>query len=375
MSRRLLQPVPVRPTECPSLDAAEHLDLGLAGDVLLADLAFGQHAAGAHRALRDIWSPFVGCSLVIANFEGPITEQSVPSVVKPYNLKNSHRALGLFDRRFVLTLANNHIMDYGPRGLLDTIEALESANVAFAGAGGSLERACRPRYVTVDGVTVAIISAADPRFQAASSTSPGTCPASAGRLVELVTDARRSAALVVVAIHMGLEHTHLPSPRQVRLADACLEAGAQVVQYHHSHRLSGCAGDTRGVVLFGTGNYAFPITGKFRSQDSRRTAAWRARYSKQRGRIVAVVAVPARIDAAGIPCRVDARLAERELLRIERYGRRMSSAGRPFWRLRELLSPDFVVPTVANYGAVLKRNGWSAVWGSVTGGLKAHFDR
>ena len=355
----------------------DHLDVGLVGDVLLSEALLHQVDRQGHRDLRDaLWQPLADCSLIVANLEAPITERDVPAENKTYNLKTARRALYVFDSRFVLSLANNHIMDYGAAGLFDTIDALDAAGIAYAGAGRDIDQARAPRYVSIAGIESAVICAADPRFQAATSASPGTCPALPDLLVESIVTARRRAQLVAVSIHMGLEYVNTPSAAQIHLAERCLTAGAQLVQFHHSHCLSGVAGDGRGVVLFGTGNFVFPDVTKFLVPKARQTALWRTRFSRQQDAIVALGAEPAVIDSIGVPCFVSGRDAQRGRAKILQHSRRaLSPAGRQLWRLRDMLRPSFVLNNLYNYLSMLRRRGPLFVLRSIIAGLKAQTTR
>lgn len=355
----------------------DHFDVGLVGDLLLSEALLEQVDRSGCCDLRDaLWRPLADCSLIIANLEAPITQRTVPAQNKAYNLRTSGRAPHLFDSRFVLSLANNHIMDYGPDGLFDTIDALDAAGIACAGAGRDIDQARAPRYVSIAGIESAVICAADPRFQAAKSASPGTCPALPDLLVESIATARRRARFVAVSIHMGLEYVDMPSAAQIHLAELCLEAGAQVVQFHHAHCLSGIAGDGRGVVLFGTGNFVFPVVTKFVVPQAKQTALWRARFSGPKDAIVALDMVPASIDPAGLPCLVSAREAVRRCRRIRRCSQRLlSPAGRRFWRLHGMLRPGFVLSNLDNYLSMLRRRGLRVAVGSLIAGFKAQMTR
>jgi poly-gamma-glutamate capsule biosynthesis protein CapA/YwtB (metallophosphatase superfamily) len=173
---------------------------------------------------------------------------------------------------------------------------------------------------------------------------------------------------------MGLEYVHVPSAAQVKLANMCLAAGAHIVQYHHSHCLSGSLSDGRGIVIFGTGNYVFPNITRFSVATSRHTALWRARYSKETDSIIVLGVAPAVIHSTGMPCIVAGEDAEAERERIQQYGRRMrTSLGRHLSRLHDMLHPGFLLLTFSNYAAMLQRHGPVFVWRSIVAGLKAHF--
>lgn len=353
------------------------IDVGFAGDVYARNDFLAEFSVAMDRALgQAVWAPFRCSALVVANLEGAITAHDRPAKQKPYILRMSADVLGLFDDRFVLSLANNHIMDFGPTGLLDTMAALDDAGIAYAGAGPTLERACEPRLVQVEGVTIAIICAADPRFSPATATSPGTCPARADLLVGGIRAIAQSAQVTVVSLHMGLEHVSVPSAAQIQLAEACLAAGAQVVHFHHSHRSSGAATDGRGVVLFGTGNYVFAKRPKVWVPSSRRTAAWRVRIDKGTCRVVGVGATPVVLDGAGLPRPLGEAEAARELERLGDCSRRMlGGLPRQWTRLRDLLSPGFLRTNLYNYGYLLRRRGPQYVINSLLGGLRAQFGR
>lgn len=355
----------------------DHLDVGLVGDVLLTQNHLSQAVRPGYRDLADaLWRPLADCSLIIANLEAPITEREAPAENKTYNLKTARRAVDVFDSRFVLSLANNHTMDYGPGGLLDTMEALDAAELAYAGAGRDIDDARAPCYRALEGIETAVICAADPRFQPATTSSPGTCPAHMELLVESITAARDRAQFVAVSIHMGLEYVSIPSNTQIHLAEACLAAGAHLVQFHHSHCLSGSASDGRGIVLFGTGNYVFPSVTRFDVPKSKHTAIWIARYSKQNDAVVASRVEPALLDCTGLPFAAEGSAMASELRKIQRYSERsLKSIGRQLWRLHDMLRPSFILLNVYNYFSMLRRRGPLFVLRSLVAGLKVHLAR
>ncbi len=359
------------------LQPNDHLDIGLVGDVLLSEAFLDQADRQGCRDLRDaLWRPLADCSLILANLEAPITAHEVVAENKAYNLKTARRALDVFDSRFVLSLANNHIMDYGAEGLFDTIDALDAAGIAYAGAGRDIDHARAPRYVSIAGIESAVICAADSRFQAAKSASPGTCPAFPDLLVESIGTARRRARFVGVSIHMGLEYVDTPSAAQIHLAERCLSTGAQLVQFHHSHCLSGAAGDGRGVVLFGTGNFVFPDVTKFVVAKAKQSALWRARFSERQDAIVALDVEPAVIDSIGMPHLVSGRDAERGRMKILQCSQRtLSPAGRELWRLHDMLCPGFLLNNFDNYLSMLRRRGPRFVFRNLVAGLKAQITR
>ncbi len=369
------------PARIASLDPLEatalagHFDIGLVGDMYLRD-EYLRRFGIAHVAdlKEELWGSLAGASLIVANLEAPITSAARPLEDKPYLHKTSPAVLDVFDGRFVLSLANNHIMDYGPAGLIDTLNALDAAGVAYAGAGRDIEEASSPCRLVVAGTQLAVFCAADPRFCPATANAPGTCPAERDLLTAAVRAARREGVLVVVSLHMGLEHIPVPSLTQVALAKACLEAGAMVVHFHHSHCLGGLVADDNGVVLLGTGNYVF--TQPIALPSSRSTATLRVRVARDFGKIVAVGATPARIDARGLPVVLHGSDAEEGLRDLRRLSQiPLRDPGRRSAQLKAMAQPGFLRMNARNYASILRKRGPFYLLKILKGGVRAQLGR
>lgn len=167
----------------------------------------------------------------------------------------------------IATLANNHIMDYGPRGLKRTLEVCRSAGILTVGAGNNLAEAGRPLYVERDGSEFALVNMTEHEFSIAGSSSPGANPLDLVSAHESIVAARRRTANVVAVVHGGHEGYSLPSPRMVRVYRHLVDLGAALVVGHHSHCYSGNE-VYRGVpVFYGLGNFIF-------DWQTRMTAGW-----------------------------------------------------------------------------------------------------
>src|SRR6185312_2674508 len=137
----------------------------------------------------------------------------------------------------VLTLANNHAVDYGRTALLDTLHAVRAAGMAPIGAGATAGLARRPAIVTAGGLRIAFLGYSDinpPGFSATPS-SPGTARAEPAAIAADVHAALRRADVAVCFFHWGVELHPQPDGRQHELAAACLHAGASLVLGAHPH--------------------------------------------------------------------------------------------------------------------------------------------
>jgi hypothetical protein len=163
----------------------------------------------------------------------------------------------------VVSLANNHVMDYGPSGLAQTMDALSGAGVRFAGAGLDRERACAPAFVTIRGTRVAFLARTGVLVTApsyAQERSPGTAFLDPTETVAAIKRCRPNAEVVVLLLHWGLEEYRYPSPSQRKLVKQFARAGADVVLGHHPHVTQGIERIGRTVVAYSLGNFAFGET-------------------------------------------------------------------------------------------------------------------
>ena len=99
--------------------------------------------------------------IVFGNLEGPLTDGGTPGTAKQYVFRSppDRVAPALARAGFtVVSLANNHTLDYGPEGLADTRAALDKAGIGYAGAGRNLAEARQPLYMMNDGIRVAFLA-------------------------------------------------------------------------------------------------------------------------------------------------------------------------------------------------------------------------
>jgi poly-gamma-glutamate synthesis protein (capsule biosynthesis protein) len=161
-------------------------------------------------------------------------------------------------------LANNHTLDYGEEGLLETLHYLDSAGIAHAGAGRNLEDARRPAIIETDGLKVAVISLTDnePPF-AATDERPDTFywpirdrPAEFEPVATLAEQARRAGAqLVVLATHWGPNMTTAPCDEFCLFGHKAIEQGVDVIYGHSAHVFHGVENYGNGLVLYDTGDF------------------------------------------------------------------------------------------------------------------------
>ncbi len=165
-------------------------------------------------------------------------------------------------------LANNHVLDWGPAGLLETLATLDRASIASAGAGRDLERAAAPAELPLAGggrvlvFAFGSITSGIPADWAAAPARPGVnllaelLPRTASRIAEQVAALRRPGDIVVASIHWGGNWGYRVPPAQRDFAHALIDdAGIDVVHGHSSHHPKGIEVYKHRPILYGCGDF------------------------------------------------------------------------------------------------------------------------
>lgn len=286
------------------------LTLAAVGDVVLAR----EDPAGAFARVAPLLRD---ADLRVANCEVPLSNRGMPQHAKHEVLHSSSQMIaGLVAAGFdVVSLANNHTMDYGPEALRDTIEGLERHGIACCGAGADDAAAWRPAVLERRGLRVAFLSCASEAYlgYAAHPEKPGIAvirrdplygpqavnPDDLDRLVGAIRAARTAADVVVVCCHWGLSQSRALTVSQRAIARAALRAGAALVLGHHPHVLQGIQVAGRRAVCFSLGNFVFDLPPPFLGPATRRTMMVRAHLN--RGGVSRLGLRPVRINGAGQP--------------------------------------------------------------------------
>jgi poly-gamma-glutamate synthesis protein (capsule biosynthesis protein) len=211
--------------------------------------------------------------LSIANLECPLTDSFTPIPKNGPPLRaGAHCAEGIKASGLdVVTLANNHIMDMGERGLFDTITACQKAGFQLVGAGKNLEEAQAPLITTVNHVRIAILAFAEREFSIAGKNHAGACPVDIIDNYQQITRAKELADFVLIIYHGGNEYYPLPNPTLAKTCRFFVDLGANAVICHHTHVPSGLEIYQETPIIYSTGNFLFDWPGK-------KPAAWYKGY-------------------------------------------------------------------------------------------------
>ena len=209
----------------------------------------------------------VAADVAFANLESPIGTGGRPLPGKEIWFRADPEVMpGLAASGFdVLTLANNHILDYDSELLMETLALLERADLAHTGAGADIHAALRPAIVRAGQITLAFLGFSDfahifwshayPRTFLATEDVPGVAPADIPVFSQAIASARQEADFVIAAFHWGEEYVNYPTDRQRALGRLAVEAGADVVLGSHPHSVQGFEILDRSLVAYSLGNF------------------------------------------------------------------------------------------------------------------------
>ena len=196
----------------------------------------------------------------IVNFESPVAEGHEAPIEKlGPNLRCKEKAVEAvkwagFD---AVTLANNHIFDYGSEGVENTLRACRAAGIGTVGAGMNLQEASQTLYTQKGEETLAVINCCENEFSIATDDTAGAHPLNAVRQYHAIREARQKADYVLVIVHGGHEQFQLPSPRMKETYRFFVDAGADAVVNHHQHCYSGYEVYRGKPIFYGLGNFCF----------------------------------------------------------------------------------------------------------------------
>ena len=161
-----------------------------------------------------------------------------------------------------VTLANNHVYDYGKEALLDTFAVLQEAGIPYFGAGHDLEEAMAPLYLEADGKTIALVGASraekNRMTPQATETEPGILRCYDTTLYkEAIAEAKANADFCIAFVHWGTEYSFDLEQVQLDTGKEYLDAGADVVIGAHSHCLQGMEFHEGKPIIYSLGNYWF----------------------------------------------------------------------------------------------------------------------
>ncbi len=252
--------------EDPDSGASSSVRLAFCGDIYLSNYVLGAYdAAGAVSGILDerLLAAGKDADLFIANEEFPFGTAGEAAPDKQFTFRVDPGRCRILKELGVdlVTLANNHTLDYGRACLSETFDTLEQNGIAYMGAGADIARAEKLMTCEVNGVKLGFLAASRviPDYSwNASETASGLLTAyDPARLLAAVRAAEAECGFTAVYLHWGIERHTEPESYQTELAEQLIDAGADLVIGSHPHVLQPIR-FYRGVpIVYSLGNYLF----------------------------------------------------------------------------------------------------------------------
>ena len=216
---------------------------------------------------NDLLEEMRRADIFSVNNEFCYTTRGEPIKGKDYIFKADPKDVSLLKNIGVdfVNLANNHTYDCGEVGVLDTLDALDTYDMPYVGAGKNFSDAKKPLYYVLNGRKIAFVSATQIErslnfTKEATENSPGVIKTlNPDKYVDIIKDASTNADIVIAIVHWGTEGNSFYGEDQVKLAHAFVDAGADAIIGCHSHCLQGVEFIDNVPVFYSLGNYWFSL--------------------------------------------------------------------------------------------------------------------
>lgn len=204
----------------------------------------------------EILAMIKSAELTVANLECPATASTYPIAKCGPNLKAQLGDISLLAESgfSALSLANNHIMDYGAHAVLETIAECDRCGLKWFGAGTDSLTARKPLVMNLKEKKIAFVSFAEEEFNIASNKTPGANLFDPYQSLQEIRTVKDSVDYLIVLYHGGIENYSYPSPLLQKKCRSMVEFGADLVLCQHSHYIGTWEKYQAGTILYGQGN-------------------------------------------------------------------------------------------------------------------------
>lgn len=258
--------LPVKLQGTPKFEEQKTVSISMVGDILMDGSVRAQiDKNGIEYPWEMVKEYFNNDDITIGNLETSITNRDIKWEDKQFNFKSDPKNLKAMKEAGidVLTLANNHTLDYGYEGLLDTLNHLDKNDIKRVGGGKNRREAMEGIIIEKDGIRVGVLSFSrvvpDVKWYA-TDKRPGIVGAYDPHIKGVITrieEMKKEADIIIVSIHWGVELSTTPRKQEKDLAIKLIDAGADVIMGHHPHVLQGVEIYKNKPIFYSLGNFVF----------------------------------------------------------------------------------------------------------------------
>ncbi len=249
--------------DIPDIREPDYITFDFVGDIMLdrgVRSSVNKNFAGDYSALFTKVDHLDKADIAFANLEGPASNQG-KDLKNLYSFRMDPSVIPAMKGAgiTIVSMANNHIGDWGRDAFVDTLARLRENEIAYTGAGENLSEAENPTIIEKYGMKIGFLGFSDvgPNAIAATDEKPGILLASNPRFSEIVENAATKVDYLVVSFHWGDEYKTKHNARQELLAHRAVDAGAKIVIGHHPHVMQDTEVYKNSFIAYSLGNFIF----------------------------------------------------------------------------------------------------------------------
>lgn len=239
--------------------------LAFAGDVMFSDQFLAAYDRSGISAIADseMLQHMQEADLFLLNEEFPFSLRGEPMEDKQFTFRTDPKYSTILNElgSDIVTVANNHALDYGRDAFCDTLDTLNAADITYIGGGYDLAEASAPAVRTINGQTFAIFAATrvspSGSWYASDSQAGLFQTYDPAKLNQAIAEAHTQYDHIIVFVHWGIERNEIPEDYQRVLAKGYIDAGADLIVGCHPHVLQGFEYYNGVPIIYSLGNYLF----------------------------------------------------------------------------------------------------------------------
>lgn len=251
-------------------DKKDNITINFIGDVSLADnWQIIPYYDSRNEKIYGILSEEVvnilnNSDITVANNEFSFSNRGTPLNNKAYTFRANPNRVSIYHEMGVdlVTIANNHVFDYGEDAFLDTLEILDKADIASIGGGKNIEEAKKPYYYIINGYKIAFVAATRAEK---NILTPGATENTSGvmrcydptLLIENIKEVKANSDYVILLVHWGKESSHELEDVIIETGKMYIDAGADLIVGAHAHVLQGMDYYNDKLIAYNLGNFIF----------------------------------------------------------------------------------------------------------------------
>ncbi len=245
----------------------EEIQLLFGGDVYFSDTFLGAYDTEGINGILDtnVLELMIESDITMVNQEFAFSDRGTPMEDKQYTFRILPSRVKIFQEMGIdiVSLANNHALDFGTVALEDSFQTLDQAGILYAGAGKNLSRAKEMQTITVNEKVIGFLAASRVipvvEWNAGSNSTGMFTTYSPELLCQTIEENREKCDYLVVFVHWGVERNDYPEEYQIRMAKQYIDAGADAVIGCHPHVMQGMEYYKGKLIAYSLGNYIFNL--------------------------------------------------------------------------------------------------------------------